>query len=152
VDLVDPASGQAGLVGDEPMIVALNGHEIIAQAPILFEWPNNDFPTWGSSQVPWNLLNISIVFEGDLPQQQIDRTIGDWYTAGFDGAFGSPDRGRFHSITPPMPIGENGVRYDLDCGRAEPSAIDDLLKRLDVLHSSHPIAAMMIGRGFIPVS
>lgn len=151
VDLVDPASGQAGLVGDEPMIVALNGHEIIAQAPILFEWPNNDFPTWGSSQVPWNLLNISIVFEGDLPQQQIDSTIGDWYTAGFDGAFGSPDRGRFHSITPPIPIGENGVRYDLDCGRAEPSAIDDLLKRLDVLHSSHPIAAMMIGRGFIPV-
>jgi tetratricopeptide (TPR) repeat protein len=150
VDLVDPATGKAGLVGDEPMIVALDGHEIVAQAPILFEWPNSDFPTWGSSQVPWNLLNISIVFEGNLPEAEIDSTIGDWYTAGFDGAFGSPDRGRFHSITPPMPIGENGVRYDLDCGRAEANAVDDLLKRLSVLHSSHPIATLMIGRGFVP--
>ncbi len=152
VDLVDPATGQAGLVGDEPMIVAVAGHEIIAQAPILFEWPNSDFPTWGSSQVPWNLLNISIIFEGNLPEDQVDRTIGDWYTAGFDGAFGSPDRGRFHSITPPFPIGENGVRYDLDCGRAESSAVEDLLKRLAVLHSSHPIATVMIGRGFVPTS
>jgi tetratricopeptide (TPR) repeat protein len=150
VDLVDPATGKAGLVGDEPMIVALAGHEIIAQAPILFEWPNSDFPTWGSSQVPWNLLNISIVFEGNLPEEKIDSTIGDWYTAGFDGAFGSPDRGRFHSITPPIPVGEKGVRYDLDCGRAEASAVDDLLKRLSVLHSSHPIATVMIGRGFVP--
>jgi len=152
VDLVDPTTGKAGLVGDEPMIVALAGHEIVAQAPILFEWPNSDFPTWGSSQVPWNLLNISIVFEGNLPEEQVDSTIGDWYTAGFDGAFGSPDRGRFHSITPPMPVGENGVRYDLDCGRAETSAVDDLLKRLSVLHSSHPIAVVMIGRGFVPTS
>ena len=154
VDLVDPATGQAGLVGDEPMIVAIGGHEIIAQTPILFEWPNADFPTWGSSQVPWNLVNISIVFESDAAIDDalaaLDASIGDWYTAGFDGEFGSHDKGRFHNISDPIPVSGRGVRYDMDCGRAEASAIDDLLKRLAIVNASHPIQAVMIGRGFTP--
>jgi tetratricopeptide (TPR) repeat protein len=156
VDLVDPASGQAGLVGDEPMIVAVEGHEIISQAPILFRWPNDNFPTWGSSQVPWNLLNISIVFEesvdADAAHASVDQTVGDWYTAGFNGEFGSHDRGRFHNISDPMPVGPSGIRYDLDCGRADVTAIDDLLNRLAIVHGSHPIHALMIGRGFAPGS
>ena len=156
VDLVDPTTGQAGLVGDEPMIVAIGGHEIIAQAPILFEWPNADFPTWGSSQTPWNLLNISVSFSEttspDAAKTALDASIGDWYTAGFNGEFGSHDQGRFHNISDPLNTSEHGVRYDLDCGRAEPSAIDDLLKRLAIVNSSHPIQAVMIGRGFVPSS
>jgi tetratricopeptide (TPR) repeat protein len=156
VDLVDPNTGQAALVGDEPMIVAIGGHEIIAQAPILFEWPNDEFPTWGSSQVPWNLVNISIVFDNESGLEEamaaVDASMGDWYTAGFDGEFGSHDKGRFHNISDPVPIGNSGVRYDLDCGRAESSAIDDLLKRLAIVNASHPIHAVMIGRGFVPSS
>ena len=154
VDLVDPATGQAGLVGDEPMIAAISGHEIIAQAPIVFEWPNDNFRVWGSSQTPWNLLNISVVFEElnelDAALEQLDATIGDWYTAGFSGEFGSQDRGRFHNISDPIPSGERGVRYDIDCGRAEARAVDDLLNRLAVLNSSHSIRTVMIGRGFVP--
>ena len=152
VDLVDPSTGQAGLVGDQPMIVAIAGHEIISQAPIVFEWPGEDFPVWGSSQIPWNLLNITIVFDGKDAFDAADATIGDWYTAGYDGAFGSHDRGRFHSITDPTPLSAHAVRYDLDCGRAEPTAIDDLLKRLSVLNASHPIKGVLIGRGFAPVA
>ena len=155
VDLVDPATGQAGLVGDEPMIAAISGHEIIAQTPIVFEWPNDDFQVWGSSQTPWNLLNISVVFDDlgglDAALEQLDATIGDWYTAGFTGEFGSQDRGRFHNISDPIPAGTRGVRYDIDCGRAEARAVDDLLKRLAVLHASHSIRTVMIGRGFVPV-
>jgi tetratricopeptide (TPR) repeat protein len=150
VDLVDPQTGQAGLVGDQPMVVAVQGHEIIAQTPILFSWPNADFPVWGSSQMPWNLLSISIRFESGDADAAVDPTIGDWYRAGFDGAFGSQDQGRFHSISDPEQLGAHCVRYQMDCGRAETEAIDDLLKRLGILHSTHPIAAVLIGRGFIP--
>lgn len=150
VDLVDPSTGQAALVGDQPMVVAVAGHEVIAQAPIVFEWPNQDFPAYGSSQMPWNLLNITITFESGDPIEAADPTIGDWYTAGFDGQYGAPDRGRFHSITDPMQLGPTTVRYDLDCGRAEVTAIEDLLKRLNVLHTEHPIAGVLIGRGFVP--
>jgi tetratricopeptide (TPR) repeat protein len=150
VDLVDPQTGQAGLVGDQPMIVAVEGHEIIAQTPILFPWPNVDFPVWGSSQMPWNLMSISIRFESGDADAAADPTIGDWYRAGFDGDFGAQDHGRFHSITDPEPLGDHCVRYQLDCGRTESQAIDDLLKRLGVLHATHPIAAVLIGRGFIP--
>ncbi len=150
VDVVDPATGQAGLIGDQPMVVAIEGHEVIAQAPIVFEWPGHDFPVFGSSQVPWNLLNITIAFESGDPVEAADPTIGDWYTAGFNGEFGATDRGRFHSITDPMQVGPHTVRYDLDCGRAEATAVEDLLKRLDVLHSSQPIAAVLLGRGFVP--
>ena len=150
VDLVDPSTGQAALVGDQPMVVAVAGHEVIAQAPIVFAWPGQDFPAYGSSQMPWNLLHITIQFESADPVSAADPTVGDWYTAGFDGQFGAPDRGRFHSITDPMQIGPHTVRYDLDCGRAEVTAIEDLLKRLNVLHGEHPIAGVLIGRGFIP--
>ena len=100
--------------------------------------------------MPWNLLHITIQFESADPVAAADPTVGDWYTAGFDGQFGAPDRGRFHSITDPMQIGPHTVRYDLDCGRAEVTAIEDLLKRLNVLHGEHPIAGVLIGRGFIP--
>jgi hypothetical protein len=42
------------------------------------------------------------------------------------------------------------VLYTVDCGRAEHLAIEDLIKRLSVLHSSQPIASLLIGRGFVP--
>jgi hypothetical protein len=134
------------------MMVAISGHETLAQAPIVFEWPGQDFQVWGSSQTPWNLLNITIAFESGDPIAAIDATIGDWYTAGFDGAFGSHDQGRFHSITDPIQMAEHIVRYDLDCGRAEVTAIEDLLKRLSVVHAHHPIAGILIGRGFLPIA
>ena len=152
VDLVDPTTGQAGLVGDQPMIVAVEGHEVIAQAPIVFAWPGHDFPVYGSSQMPWNLLSVTVAFDSGDPVEAADPTVGDWYTAGFEGVFGAPDRGRFHSITDPLQVGPHTVRYDLDCGRAEVTAIEDLLKRLDVLHTRHPIAGVLIGRGFVPVT
>ena len=73
-----------------------------------------------------------------------------WY--GFDGDFGTTDRGRFHSISDPERLDEQTIRYQLDCGRAEAHAIDDLLKRLGVLHNTHTITGVLIGRGFLPAA
>jgi len=150
VDLVDPSTGQAGLVGDQPMIVALAGHEVLSRAPVITDWPDQPFPVWVSSQCPWDQLPIAIRFADGDGIASADPTIGDWYTAGFDGAFGTTDRGRFHYISDPAELGPSTVLYHVDCGRAEVSALDDLLKRLGVLHSTHPIDAVLIGRGFVP--
>ena len=95
---------------------------------------------------------MTIRFDSGDVVAQADPTMGDWYTAGFDGAFGSTDRGRFHYISAPTPIDEHTVLYHLDCGRAAHQALEALRKRLSVLHSQHPIASMLIGRGFVPQS
>jgi len=105
---------------------------------------------WVSSQCPWDQLPIAIRFDEGDPVAQADPTIGDWYTAGFDGAFGSTDRGRFHYISDAQAVDERTVLYHVDCGRAEHNCVEDLLKRLDVLSGKHPIAAVLIGRGFVP--
>jgi tetratricopeptide (TPR) repeat protein len=151
VDLVDPATGQAGLVGDHPMVVALSGYEPLAHAPVLGDWPGQDMAVWVSSQCPWDQLPIVIAFESGDAVAQADPTIGDWYSAGFDGDFGTTDRGRLHYISDPDPCAKHTVRYHVDCGRAEHSAIEDLLQRLSVLHQTHPIRGVLIGRGFVPI-
>lgn len=152
VDLVDPKTGQAGLVGNEPMIVALSGYEPLAHAPILFPTPSEaGFQIWTSSQAPWDQLPIQIRFAGDVDIERIDAVIGDWYTSGFSGDFGSHDRGRLHYISDPERFQPNAVAYHVDCGRAELAAIDTLLRRLAVLSSQEKIRHVVIGRGFLPV-
>ena len=91
-----------------------------------------------------------IQFESGDAIAQADPTIGDWYTAGYDGAFGATDVGRLHYISDPEALGDHGVLYHVDCGRSELTAIDDLRRRLMVLHESHPITCVVIGRGFLP--
>jgi hypothetical protein len=154
VDLVDPSNGQGGQVGDRPMVVALAGYEALAQAPVLVSWPTREHPfgLWISSQVPWDQLSVQIAFEPSVkdPIAVVDPVIGDWYTAGFDGAFGSQERGRFHYISDPQSLGPHAVQYDVDAGRAQLDAITDLLRRLLVLHDRAPISAVLLGRGYLP--
>jgi hypothetical protein len=134
------------------MVVALQGYERLAAAPVTFQWPPRDypFPVWVSSQCPWDQLPIQLRFArpGVKPLEAADKVMGDWYTAGFDGAFGTADRGRFHYISDPQRAGETTVVYDVDLGRAEASAIPDLLRRLSILHESEPIEALLLGRGY----
>lgn len=154
VDLVNPQTGQPGRVGDQPMLVGLAGYEALAQAPVLSQWPVRDAPfsIWVSSQVPWNHLRLQIVME-DEPEDVVallEPVVADWYRAGFDGAFGDPNRGRFHEIDDLVAVGKNSVLVHIDAGRAEVRAIDDLIKRLDVLHSRTPVASLVLGRGYVP--
>ncbi|RME28644.1 MAG: hypothetical protein D6798_01925 [Deltaproteobacteria bacterium] len=155
VDLVDPATGQPGLVGDQPMIVALAGYEPLARAPALVRWPERDhpFPVWVSTQAPWDQLPVQVAV--DTPSvdaaERLDATIGDWYQAGFHGSFGTADRGRFHFIgDPEAPGGGDTIVWNVDCGRAELSAISDLLKRLVVLHERVGLRQVVLGRGYVP--
>lgn len=156
VDLVDPQTGQGGRVGDQPMVVALEGHEPLSQAAVLIAWPERDHPfgVYVSTQCPWNHLRVTVRFEdgidgGDLVDA-LDPIIGDWYTAGFEGEFGSTDAGRFHEIDDPMGVGDDALVYHVDMGRSETSAVPDLLRRLLVLHGQRPIRSVLFGRGYAP--
>ena len=151
LDLVDPNTGREGQIAEGPMQAALPGYEPLAQGMILIDWPGHDFPVFVSSVCPWNWLpvQIRIRYNSD-PVTALDPTIGDWYTAGFDGAYGLPSKGRFHFIAPPERIEERAVLYYVDCGRTTLEAVDDLLRRLVPLMSAYKIEAVLIGRGFIP--
>ena len=149
VDLIDPQTQQGGRVGDQPMIVALADYEALAHAPTLFSYPGHSFIVLISSNAPWNNLAIHIrSLEGDW--EEIDQIVGEWYQAGFHGQFGSQTSGFFHEIGRPMVIDENSVTYYMDCGRADVSAIDNLLSRLEVAHDRFGIDTVIIGEGFLP--
>ncbi len=154
VDLVNPETGQPGRVGDQPMVVALADYEALAQAPVLIRWPENDlpFPAWISTQTPWNHLRVQVAFQhaAGQPLSAFTDIVGDWYRAGFDGAFGTADRGRFHEVDELVALSDRAMVVHIDAGRAEVSAVKDLFKRLTVLHGQHPIAAVVVGRGFLP--
>ena len=150
VDLVDPSTGQVGQVGDQPMVVAIGGYEPLAQTPVLFTWPEQPFPVRVSTQAPWDQLPVQVRMVRGSDLDALDAVMGDWYRQGFDGSFGTPDGQRFHYVSDPE-IRRNGTAavYHLDLGRARDEAIDALLRRLAVLHGTHPVAEVVLGRGYL---
>ena len=149
VDLVNPNTSEIGQVGDQPMVVALADYQALARAPVLVAWRERAFDLRISSQAPWDQLPIQILFHGPAPEA-IDGVIGDWYTQGWDGAWGSREGGRFHYISDPEPRRDfRGVVYNVDMGRASVAAIEDLIRRLEGLHGTYPIRQVIVGRGYL---
>jgi hypothetical protein len=150
IDLVDPATGQGGLVGDRPMVVGLPGFEALARAAVLFPWPGLDFELFVSSQCPWDHLPLQIMLEAGDPLVLVDPAVGRWYQAGFDGRFGSAQQGRFHFVSPPELRSGTGAVWVLDLGRASVAALDALIEELTALHALHPLRRVILGRGHLP--
>lgn len=153
VDLVDPQTGQMGQVGDQPMVVALPDYQALARATIQFQWREQAFDVRVSSQSPWDQLPIQFLLRsgGKAALDALDSLIGDWYMAGFEGAFGKQDSGRFHYISDPEYRSDlRAVVYHVDMGRANLTSIDDLLRRLSVFHAQNPIERLVFGRGYLP--
>lgn len=155
VDLVNPADGSvAGIYSEqEPMVVALDGAEPLAQMPVFLPWRAWPFEVHVCTQVPWHWLFITVQLEQPIDKaafEVIDEAIGDWYLAGYNGEFGERDRGRFHYISDPEPMGDRGVSYVIDLGRASYDAIGALLRRLVILNDRRPITRVLFGRGHLP--
>lgn len=154
VDLVNPSTGEVASIYSErePMVVALNGLEALAQAPILFQWRSATVPTWVSTRTPWHWLPITIRFAkgGDEVVGLVDELIGPWYLDGFNGRFGEAEAGRFHYVSDLDRVGEGAVSFTVDLGRARFEAIEDLMRRIDVLHARHPIERVLLGQGRLP--
>ncbi len=157
VDMVNPADNTvSGVYSEqEPMIVALHGLEPLAQAPVMMPWKGGwPFEVWVCSRSPWHWLGIIVQFEeagaeGALVER-IDGLVGEWYLQGFNGEFGSTDRGYFHYIGDPEPMGDRAVAYAVDLGRSGYEAIPALLNRLTVLHERAPIRRVLFGYGRLP--
>ncbi len=151
VDLVNPQTSQVGQVGDQPMVVALAEFQALARAPALFPVGGLPFLLHISSQTPWDQLPLSLRFERLDSVEAVDGLIGDWYHAGFEGAFGTRDAQRFHYVSDPEVKREGyGVTYTVDLGRSRVDGLDDLLRRLVGFHASHPLRALIVGRGYLP--
>jgi len=150
VDLVDPRSGQGGLVGDQPMIVGVPEFTALARTPVLMRWQGLPLDLRVSTQCPWDQLPVQLMLVDDDPEAVLDPLVSEWYSAGFDGRFGSSERGRFHYISEPEHRRRTALVYQLDLGRAELSAIDDLVERLVALHARYPLRRVVLGRGHLP--
>jgi len=158
VDLVNPADGTVSSVysDKEPMIVAVDGLDPLAHMAVMLPWDAGyPFDVWVCTRSPWHWLPITIQVQnaalGELALvETIDALIGDWYLAGYNGEFGTGDRGRFHYITDPDTIGGRAVSYTVDLGRADFAAVSALLRRLAVLHDSTPIDRVLLGQGRLP--
>ena len=150
VDLVNPATSEIGQVGDQPYVIALAEYQSLARAPVAFPMRGYPFDVRISTQTPWDQLPIQLHFVRDGSLDAADAIVGDWYTAGFNGQFGTRDGHRFHYISDPEAKRNfRAVTYDVDLGRAKIEAIHDLLRRLTVLHEAHPLARVHIGRGYL---
>lgn len=158
VDLVNPHDGTvSGVYSEqEPMVVALHGLEPLAQVPVMLPWKGGwPFEVWVCSRSPWHWLGITVQFRepadtAEALVERVDELIGQWYLAGWNGEYGDADRGRFHYIGDPEPLGRSGVGYVVDLGRARFDAIPALLTRLAVLHERAPVKRVLFGFGRLP--
>ncbi len=158
VDLVNPADNTvSGVYSEqEPMIVALHGLEPLAQAPVMLPWKGGwPFETWVCTRSPWHWLGIIVQFQEPADSDEalvgrVDELIGDWYLQGFNGDFGSEDRGYFHYIGDPEVMGNRAVAYAVDLGRSGFEAIPALLSKLTVLHERAPIQRVLFGFARLP--
>ncbi|MCP4807703.1 MAG: hypothetical protein GY913_27040 [Proteobacteria bacterium] len=149
VDLASPEGG-AGQIGDQPMIVALGGFQPLAQAPVVFKSDVGTLPVYVSSQCPWDQLPITVVIGHGNAEQILEPIFADWYVAGFEGAFGTSEGGRFHYISDPELFHDDrAVRFTLDMGRADLRAIDALLDGLETIHRVNGIDQVLFGRGHV---
>lgn len=156
VDLVNPADGTvSGVYSEEdPMIVAIEGLEPLAQVPVVLPWEGYPFEVWVSSRCPWHWLSIVIQLRDPMHSsaliERIDDTIGGWYLSGYNGEYGSGEQGRFHYITDPDPVGDRSLAYTVDLGRSSFAAVESLLRRIAVLHERNPVARVLFGEGRLP--
>ncbi|MEZ4321189.1 MAG: tetratricopeptide repeat protein [Myxococcota bacterium] len=152
VDLVNPVDGTvSGVYSEqEPMIVALQGLEPLAEAAIVFPWKDWPFQVGVCTRCPWHWLQIILEFDSPAASEEaliarVDELIGGWYLAGFNGEFGDPEAGRFHYVSDPEILSDRAVAYTVDLGRARYEAIPTLLSRLSVLHDTQPIDRVLFG-------
>lgn len=156
VDLVNPKDGAVSSVysESEPMVVAVEGLEPLAQVPILLPWTGHPFAVWVCTRCPWHWLPVVVELAEAVPFERrvdlVEPTVASWYLAGYNGEFGDQESGRFHYVSDPQPLGERAVAWVVDLGRSRFEAVGDLLRRLGVLNDRHPVRRVLFGEGRLP--
>lgn len=106
-----------------------------------------------STRTAWNALALRIRFKDALDELRLkaaEAAIAAWFKRGFEGAFSlQQDKGFFHAISRPARIGARGLRFEIDLGLANQTAIAALVEALAELHRQVPIERAVLGNGLL---
>ncbi|MDR0965725.1 MAG: hypothetical protein LBM75_04365 [Myxococcales bacterium] len=112
------------------------------------------FPVCIATRTAWNAMALRIRFthathdDDDMLRALVPIT--DWFRRGFDGQFSlQKDKGFFHAISRPVRVGDRGVRFDIDLGLANQTAIAALVEAIADIHRHHPIERVVLGDGLL---
>lgn len=111
------------------------------------------FETRVSTRTAWNALAVRVRFREALDDeraQAAEDAIATWFRRGFAGDFSlQTDKGFFHALSRPVRVGERVLRWEVDLGLANQTAIAALIETLADLHQRHPIDRLVLGDGLI---
>ena len=103
--------------------------------------------------MPWNALAVRVRFREALDDERAraaEDAIATWFRRGFMGGFSlQRDKGFFHALSRPVRVGERALRWEVDLGLANQTAIAALIETLADLHQRHPIDRLVLGDGLI---
>ena len=111
------------------------------------------FETRVSTRTAWNALAVRVRFREALDDERAraaEDAIATWFRRGFTGGFSlQRDKGFFHALSRPVRVGERALRWEIDLGLANQTAIAALIETLADLHQRHPIDRLVLGDGLI---
>lgn len=150
-----PATGDRWMIHDAPTYGFPKDPPAAAGGIFSVPHPANvPFPVLICSRTAWDYFFLRLRFVNGLREETVARAeaaIGGWYARGVGGAFAQKDRGYFHFLSQPFPIGEYGLRYEVDLGLAQLDAIPALFEALTALHRDEPIEVAVLGDGALPL-
>ncbi len=111
------------------------------------------FETRISTRTAWNALALRVRFKDALEGMRLsaaEGAVAAWFKRGFEGDFSlQRDRGFFHAISRPARLGARGLRFEVDLGLANQTAIAALVEALAELHRQQPIECAVLGDGLL---
>ncbi len=154
-DALNPSTGERWMIQDAPTYGFPRG--VPAAADGFFSVPyraGTPFPVLIATRTAWDYFFVRLRFSRGLGPQTVERAeqlIGGWYLRGVSGEFAQSGAGYFHFLSEPTPIGADGLRYEVDLGLSQLSAIPALFEALGQLHASDPIEVAVLGDGALPL-
>jgi Flp pilus assembly protein TadD len=156
IDAIDTATGDRWMIDETPTYAVPPGTQDTAFAQFPVRWATDEpFHVSVSTRTAWDYLSMRIRFRAGATEEKVadaDRTLGQWYAHGFEGGFGTGASGCLHFISPPKPLGEKDLLYEIDLGLADLRAAAALLSSLEAIHRQHSLEAVVLGDAHLPLN
>jgi hypothetical protein len=154
-DAVHPPTGERWMIQDAPTYGFPKDCPAAVDGLFSISHPaGTPFPVLLCTRTAWDYFFVRLRFASGLRQRTVERAesaVGAWYLQGVTGAFSKDGRGFFHYLSKPFPVGDHGLRYEVDLGLAQLDAIPALFDALKALHADEPIEVAVLGDGALPL-
>ena len=154
-DAVHPGSGERWMIHDAPTYGFPKDCPAAVDGLFSVTFPAGmPFQVLMCTRTAWDYFFVRLKFVGGLRERTVERAeaaLGKWYLEGERGAFAHEGRGYFHFLSKPFPIGDYGLRYEVDLGLAQLDAVPALFQALGELHLEEPIEVAVLGDGALPL-